>query len=170
MTIKLLGALLILAGACGVGLALAAYERRQALAMDELHRCLQWMSWQLRYKMPPLAELCRDAAKYSSGAVGQALLLFAEELQQQVLPDPSICMRVALGKAKKLPDQVYTRLKELGNTLGQLDLVSQIESLEAASERCSRELHQIRSGLETRKQNYQTLSLCAGAALVILLL
>jgi stage III sporulation protein AB len=169
MTVKVLGALLILIGTGGVGYALNANDRRHEQAMVELQRCLQWMIWELRYKMPPLAELCRDAAKYCKGSVGQVLRNFSDELQQQLQPDPSICMQAAISMTKMLPVQATVRLKELGVTLGQFDLQSQIASLEASEALCRHDLEQMRTGREVRKRNYQTLSLCAGAALVILL-
>lgn len=170
MTTKVFGALLIIAGSGGIGYALVLYDRRQEQAMAELQKCLQWMIWQLGYQMPPLAQLCRGAARNCKGRVGQVFHIFADELQHQVLPDPSICMREAIGAVKYVPERAAAHLGELGMALGQFDLQNQLASLEALETQCRLELEHLRSGRERRTRNYQTLSLCAGAVLVILLL
>ena len=170
MTIKIMGALLIILGSGGIGLALSASDRHQAQAMRELHQCLQWMTWELSYRRPSLAGLSRGAAQCCSGAVGQVLDRFASELDQQIFPDPGICMNAALSAIKNIPKRAAVHLSQLGSTLGKFDLENQVRSLEAAEVLCKRELEQMRSGMEVRLRNYRTLSLCAGIALVIILL
>ena len=170
MTVKIMGALLIILGSGGVGLALSANDRRQEQAMRDLHQCLQWMAWELSYRRPSLAGLSRGAAQCCPGVVGQVLDRFAAELDQQLLPDPGICMNAALCAVKNIPKCAAFHLSQLGSTLGRFDLENQIRSLEAAEALCKQELEHMRSGMDVRIRNYRTLSLCAGTALVIILL
>jgi hypothetical protein len=52
--------------------------------------------------------------------------------------------------------------------MGKFDIDGQINGLEAVRSLCRRMLDELTSGREVRLRNYQTLGLCAGAALVIL--
>jgi hypothetical protein len=52
--------------------------------------------------------------------------------------------------------------------MGRFDLEGQLNGLEAVRTRCRDWLDELISGREVRLRNYQTLGLCAGAALVIL--
>jgi hypothetical protein len=57
----------------------------------------------------------------------------------------------------------------LGETLGRFDLQGQLRGLEAVKKNAEFELEQLRSNQDVRLRNYRTFSICAGAALVILL-
>jgi hypothetical protein len=95
---------------------------------------------------------------------------FADELEQQLLPNPEICMNVAISRCKKLPAYAVDHLQRFGFSLGKLDLESQIYALEELEASFNRDLEQLCAGMDIRNRNYRTISLCAGAALVILLM
>ena len=170
MSIKILGAVLILAGTGGVGFALSANYLRQEKALEQLLKCLQWMHCQLEYSMPPLAQLCYGASTVCTGPVRFVMAQFANALEQQQIPEVSGCMDAAIGAVKALPENAAAHLAELGISLGQFDLQGQLSGLEAAIARCRQDLETIRSGKENRTRTYRTLGLCAGAALVIILI
>jgi hypothetical protein len=54
--------------------------------------------------------------------------------------------------------------------LGIFDLPGQLKGLEEAQQVCQRALEQLEKGQAARLRSYQTLALCAGAALTILFL
>ena len=60
-------------------------------------------------------------------------------------------------------------LRLLGQTLGRFDLPGQLKGIKAVQESCRRELARLERNRDARLRSYQTLGLCAGAALVILL-
>ena len=170
MTIKILGAILIIAGCAGVGYSLARNYRREEQAMGELVQCLDWMICEMNYRMPPLAALFRGASDVSKGPISQALGKMAFELEQQLTPNVEACMHAAIAAVPNLPEKPADHLRSLGTSLGQFDLEGQIDRLQAASVLCKQDLQSMGSGRETRLRNYQTLGICAGVALVIILL
>lgn len=168
MTIKILGAFLIIAGSAGVGYALSRNCRREEQALGELVRCLEWMICEMNYRMPPLASLFRGAADVCKGAVSQTMGQFAYELERQLTPNVDACMYAAIAAVPNLPEKTAEHLRSLGTSLGQFDLEGQIDRLQAASVLCKQDLQRMSNGRETRLRNYQTLGICAGVALVII--
>lgn len=170
MNVKLVGAALIIAGCGGVGFSMAAAHRREEKALRQLIRALDYMGCELQYRLTPLPELCRCAAAESGGAVSQALVNLASELEAQVAPDAASCMNAALSKIQHLPQAARKNLLALGSSLGQFDLQGQLTGLEAARKQCRRELDELSKNRDVRLRSYQTLGLCAGSALAILFL
>lgn len=170
MTLKILGAVLIITGCGGVGFAICMSYRREEQALEQLSQSIEWMIWELNYRMPPLAVLCRGAADAGQGAISQVLEQLALELDQQVTPDARTCMNVAIATVANLPEKAEKLLRILGTSLGRFDLQGQISGLEAVGELCKHDLQNMGNGRDMRMRNYQTLGLCAGAALVILFL
>lgn len=170
MSIKWIGAVLIVMGCGGVGVALAASHRREEAELRRLIAALDFMQCELQYRMTALPELCRLTAGQSSGCVKTLFCNLAAELEDQISPDVYHCMHAALTKTKELTPKASSAARELGRTLGRFDLEGQLRGLEAARHNCRRELEQLESGRDARLRGYQTLGLCAGAALAILFL
>ena len=170
MSIKLIGAALIVAGCGGVGFSMAAAHRREEKSLRQLIRALDYMGCELQYRLTPLPELCRCAASESGGAVSQALLHLAAELEAQIAPDAAACMNAAVSKTSGLPPRTRKNMQLLGVSLGQFDLQGQLTGLEAARKQCRRELDELSKDRDVRLRSYQTLGLCVGSALAILFL
>lgn len=170
MSIKIIGAALIIAGCGGVGFSMAAAHKREEKALRQLIRALDYMGCELQYRLTPLPELCRCAASECAGPVSQVLLHLASELESQVSPDASSCMAAALSKVKGIPSRTVKNLRILGSSLGQFDLQGQLIGMEAARKQCRRELDELSKDRDVRLRSYQTLGLCAGSALAILFL
>ncbi len=168
MTMKLLGAVLVIVGCGGVGFFMCHNHRKEERAMEQLLRSLEWMILELNYRMPPLAVLCRGAAEIGKGAVGQFFEELANELEHQLTPDVSTCVTAAILTVPGLSATTEAHLRELGTSMGNFDLSGQICGLEAAKARCDRELQILSSEGKTKLRSYQTIGICAGVALVIL--
>ena len=56
----------------------------------------------------------------------------------------------------------------LGRWLGRFDLDGQLKGLDAVRQECRRHLEELNNNREVRLRSYQTLGLCAGAAIAIL--
>jgi hypothetical protein len=61
-------------------------------------------------------------------------------------------------------------LEELGQSLGRFDLPGQLRGLERAIRETELVLRTVREGAPERRRSWQTLGLCVGAALAILLI
>ena len=90
--------------------------------------------------------------------------------ENQILPDVKSCMNSALKKVPELPLSAAEILKELSKTLGRFDLNGQLKGIDSVRAMCCRELERLSQNREQRLRSYQTLGLCAGAALAILFL
>lgn len=170
MNIKLIGAVLIIAGCGGVGFSMAAAHRREENALRQLVSVLDYMGCELQYHLLPLPELCRRVAGECGEPVCLVMKNLAAELESQIAPDAAACMTAALAKTPKLPHRLRKNLNELGVSLGRFDLPGQLKGLEAARLACRRDLDELSHDRDTRLRSYQTLGLCAGCALAILFL
>lgn len=166
---KWIGVMLIVGG-CGLfGYSLAAAHKREERALMSLISSLDYMQCELQYRLTPLPDLCRQAGQQNRSQVGQVLLMLARELECQISPDVESCMEEALGSNLDLPNRTRTAFETLGQSLGRFDLEGQIRGLEAVRSFCRAELERLGKDRDSRLRNYQTLGLCAGAALAILL-
>ena len=167
--IRIFGAGCIALGSGAFGFAMAAASRREEEQLRLLVRALEFMSCELSYRLTPLAQLCREAAGLGRGEVPEFFLELARRLEQQTEPDVSGCVRRILFE-REFSGELHRLLSELGSTLGRFDLPGQLRGLEAAIRSAEESLRRVREGAPERRRSYQTLGLCTGAAMAILLL
>lgn len=168
MSYKWMGAILVIAGCGGFGFSIAAGCRREERLLRQLIQALQYMQWELQYRLTPLPELCRQTGKAASGVVRDIFLGLARELDWQASPDVSGCMSAALKRNRELPRNLKRLFLQLGHCLGRFDLQGQLLGLESVRAACEGELAVLNKNRDVRLRSYQTLGLCAGAALAIL--
>ena len=168
MTIKLMGAILVFTGCGGFGFAMAASHRREEQALNQLLIALEYMECDLSCRLTPLPQLCCAAANAVTGPVHTFFLQLAQELDTQTAADASGCIRAVIRNMQELPRDAADQLLELGTSLGCFDLPGQLRGLRSAQSRCSLRLEELRCNRDSRLRSYQTLGLCAGAALAIL--
>ncbi len=166
---KWIGALCIMIGSGLFGFSMAAAHRREEHVLRQLIGALDYMQCELHYRMTPLPELCRQAGEQNRNVVGQVLLMLAREMECQISPDVECCMEHALATNEILPERAKRGFEILGTNLGRFDLDGQIQGLEAVRSFCRRELENLEKNRDARLRSYQTLGLCAGSALAILL-
>lgn len=166
---KWLGALLIIAGSGAVGFSLASEQRKDLRYLRMLLRVLNYISCELQFRLPPLQELCLGASRECSGVLRSVLEELSQELERQVLPCVSDHMEQVLS-GKAMPALTYQCLLQLGTSLGRFDLGGQLKGIEAVRITCKTFLQELEQNKDTRLRNYQTLSICAGAALAIILI
>ena len=167
--IRIVGACCIFAGCGGFGFSMAAAHRREEAELRQFLSALEFMSCELAYRLAPLSALCYGAAEGCTGAVHTFLTELARALDAQTGPDVQVCVHNVLSKLQ--PSKLLTRqMQEFGATLGRFDLPGQLRGLEAAIRSTEEALRAIRDGAADRRRSYQTLGLCAGAAMAILFL
>lgn len=170
MILKWFGAALVIFGCGGFGFLLAAGHRYAENTLRQLTSALDYMECELRYRMSPLPQLCRDAALERTGVIRTVLTKLAEEMDAQITPEVSTCMNAALQNSGTMPEQVRSIFLNLGQTLGRFDLEGQLKGLSLARQQCRCELESLSANRDVRLRSYKTLGLCTGAALAILLL
>ena len=167
MSSKIVGSMLVILGCGGFGFSMAAACRREERQLMQLMDILNYLYCELKYRLTPLPELCRRAAKQGRGGIHDLFDDVADILQQGTLPRVSDCIYLAMTGADLSPT-IRELLIVMGQTLGQFDLEGQLMGLDALRNRCAQALETLRQGKNDRLRSYQTLGLCAGAALVIL--
>ena len=100
--------------------------------------------------------------------VGTVLTELASALDEQIYPEAAACMDTALQRTPHLPEEAAKALGLLGSGLGRFDLDGQLQGLEQVRSHCRRKLEELSVNREQRVRGYQTLGVCAGAALAIL--
>ncbi|MBQ8358513.1 MAG: stage III sporulation protein AB [Oscillospiraceae bacterium] len=168
MILKLMGIVLVIAGCGGIGFRIAANHRQEEKNLRQLIGILDYMECELQYRLTPLPALCRQAAKEFPGMLGNVFLELALEMEAQASPDMECCMSAALCKARNLPPITKEGMELLGKTIGRFDIEGQLKGLEAVRQDCRRNLECLSDNRDNRLRSYQTLGLCAGAALAIL--
>lgn len=169
MISKWFGAALIIFG-CGLtGFSASAAYRREERDLRQLTASLDYMVCELRYRRSPLPELCRLVGSERNGCVGRLFTNLSNELETKNSPDVQSCLATAAASAGWLPRRIQEAVCILGSSLGCFDLEGQLAGLEAVRNYCRGQLEEMAQGRNARLRSYQTLGLCAGAALAILL-
>ncbi len=170
MNFKLLGVISVLCGCGGVGFHIAYNYRREIKTLRQLIGILDFMECELQYRLTPLPELCRMAAREFKDDPGPVFLNLALEMESQISSDVERCMCAALESIKRIPPITQSGLEMLGKNLGRFDLSGQLKGIDAVRSDCRRRLKTLEDNRDNRVRSYQTLGLCAGAALAILLI
>ena len=169
MNLRFIGIVMVVTGCGGFGFAMAAAYRRELTLLSRLIRVLNDMEWELQYRLTPLPELCRMAAREETGILRDVFLRLAQSLDSMRNPDVKSCMQAILS-AKQIPSILRKHLKELGTSLGRFDLQGQILGLRAVRASCRKELNELENRKTERIKEYRMLALCAGAAIAVLMI
>lgn len=169
MSMKWIGTAFILVGCGSFGFRMVLSCRRQTKELRQLVEILDMLSAELRCRLTPLPELCLLASKSGSGSVGLLFRKLHGELVRQIAPDAACCMNAALSNTNLSPTTKMI-LRNLGRGLGCFDLEGQLQGIHSVRQEAEQALTRLTDGQEARLRSYQTLGLCAGAALAILLL
>ena len=164
---KYAGAMLVIFGCGGFGFSMAAAYRHEEKVLRQLRNILQFLYCELQFRMTTLPELCLLAGRQNSGTLSKVFLRLGKELERQLQPDAASCM-VSAMEGMELTPRLRELLEHFGQTLGCFDLKGQLLGIEELRAQCIATLEEFASGREDRLRSYQTLGLCAGAALVIL--
>ena len=169
MTSRITGAFLIIAGCGSLGIRMVRNQMHQEKLLRKLIMAVTFMEQELQYRLTPLPELLRSASRQVKGEIGVLLNRVASELDSQILPDVTSCMDKILQQTE-FPGFLRKILRNLGLSLGNFDLSGQLAGLRETESFCRAELQKMEEGKRQRYRSYETLGVCTGAALVILLI
>ncbi len=170
MILKWIGAVCIITACLGFGLMIVTFHRREVEALKNLIFALEYMKCELQFRMPCLPDLCRRTADRCNGNLRKVFINLSCELENQIAPDVKHCMDSVLTRSKDVPNETKKCLSILGDNLGRFDLQGQLKGLESVQRECTEKLKKIVGNSDVRLRSYQTLGLCGGVALIILLM
>lgn len=165
-----IGAILVFV-CCGYfGFSMAMSYRKEEKTLRQIIAAIDYMECELQYRLTPLPQLLKQAAEQAGGTVRTVLTALSGELDEQISPEVSCCMESVLCKQKDVPECAREAFRVLGQGLGRFDLQGQLMELDSVRLFCAEHLSALLSNRDVRLRSYQTLGLCAGAAIAILLL
>ena len=170
MTLKWIGAILILVCCGGAGFSMATSHKRQERSLEALRSAIDMMVCELEFRMTPLPQLVRMASKEVDGQVADVFSALAHRLEASCDADAGVCMTQVLEDFPGLSWRLRENLEKLGRCLGRFALSGQVSGLKGISLLCQRDLNSLALDRDARLRGYRTLGICAGVALVILFL
>lgn len=170
--VKLVGMILVVAASSAVGFGFAANIRAQSRQIEALLSALSYMKNEIAYRLTPLPELFYLLGKSAARPVGAFFAACAEALMQNPSASVQGVVRSALSQTPQLAITQQTRqtLLELALSLGKFDANGAGAALELAESRLRQELMVLDSHKRERCRSYETIGVCAGLALAVILL
>ena len=169
MLMKWIGTLCIISGCGGWGFITVVYHVRKIQFCRQFLSMLDYVECELAYRATALPQLCVQAAERSKGMIRECLLSFSKELEAQIAPNLSICMSYALDRRKGMDDFQRSILMNFAENLGHFDIAGQLKGLAQVKQNVDDILAALLENKENRLKSYQTLGICAGVALAIIL-
>ena len=168
MTIKLVGSVLILLGCGYCGYRVGQNHRDTVRWLRQIVALTEYMERELQCKLTPIPELFIQAADACKEPMGHICLAVGRTLETRSCKSVSACMQTVLTHNCISSGQAEQLLVQLGDVLGSFDLNGQLEGIRSVHNMAVAYLTAQTQDLEVRLRYYQTLGLCAGAAIVIL--
>ena len=169
--LKMVGAVLLLAGGIGLGLSAVRRLERRVTALRSLIQALELMEQELDFRLPPMRELIFETAQRTAEPASKFLRACAESMEElEGKPLSGLWQQAAREELSALKPCDLETLFSVGAILGRYDAESQRSVISAARERLSGFLAEALDERHRQGRVYGTLGAAAGAFLVILLL
>ena len=163
---KLAGMIFIVASAGSVGLGIARGLRKRCFLFQQLLQALQLLRNEIAFCGTPLPQIF---ALMAASCRGELETIFSETARSMDhgKTSPSEAMYKAL---KGCVDRELTGLLlQLAAGLGKYDLEAQLNTVEAVREQVQTLLYSLEQERRTKSKTYETLGICTGLSLAILL-
>lgn len=165
---RLAGIVFIMVSAISVGARVAAILRKRCTHMRQLLRALQLLKNELLFAVVPLPKAFSIMSASAEGSLSMLFRDVSQRMEENRWMSPKTAMEKSLDT---YPDDVSGDiLLELSGKLGKYDLDAQVMSIDFAMERTQKLLNCMEEERSVKSKTYKTLSICAGMAIVILLL
>lgn len=170
---RLVGAVLVVLAAAGIGNELAGEVKRRLNALYQCKTLVTFLQSQIRYAVSDLSEMFREAGDRQEGAFRSFCRRLAEETAGNCGRDFAGLWEDAVGEdlaASGLNAEDRRLLASVGPALGYLDGESQCRQLENYLERLEPEIGRAEAETRSKCSLYRKLAVFAGLFLTILFL
>lgn len=168
MNYKVFGAFFIVIGCGGWGFLMAGQYLSKIKSLRQIVSALEYMTCELQYRATPLPQLCMQTAENCNGKIRYVFCELSKELDAQISPNVSCCMDAVLAKPNDLMPTMENIFRQLGTVLGKYDIQGQLTELDGIRQECRQMLNTLQCNRDANMRSYQTLGLCAGAAIAII--
>lgn len=169
--LKIMGACFVAAASLMSGWASRQGMQQQLRLRRQLRLALELMQGEMELRMPPVAELFETVGQQLGGELGQFFQGTAVEMAAVTGRPPQTAMRLQLEKEPLPLEQEERRmLLELGGCLGRYDLTGQARALNLYKRQADGLIAAGEDTIHRRARASMTASVCAGLALIVILL
>lgn len=166
--LRILGAAFVVCSSAWVGFASARRLRRSGRELEGLRAALEQMDGELRCSEPTYAAVCARLSETASGAVARFFSALAADASASDFEPIGATRRAVEQSGLDLPPAAFLALEQLFDGFGRFDLAGQLRQLALAREALSHQAVRLREQTEAKCRSYEVLGLCAGAAVLIL--
>lgn len=170
MTWRLLGAILLIVSSGGIGYRMAAAYRKEFTQLTQIKRMIDHIICNLQWLQSPLPQIIQDESAMLSGDIRSIFREYALQMDAQITPNASYCMKAALSAFPGISPCIRKHLLELGESLGRFDRQGQLLCLQGINSNCANELESIEKKLPDYTRCCHAYSLCMGIVLALMLL
>lgn len=165
---KLIGVMFVLVSAWSVGHRFSVAMRSRCECVKEAIDALQILRNELAFMGAPLSEAFRAVASSLRSLWGQVFEDMAVQMENDRWLTPATAAKKALASVADEP--IGRIMEDLVGKLGSYDLEAQLRCIDCAADEASALLSDLVEEKKLRSKTYKTLSICAGAAIAILLI
>ena len=167
--LKAIGVALVVLGAAGFGFHKGFTFYKQLRQLRSLTAAIEILKCELNYTLYPLSKLCAITAQRSDGAVSSFFQHFHLELEQGVPRARAAANAMDATSGLVLPKDAAMALLELCGDIGKYDMDGENRLLQLTQHRIDACLQRCETERRPLVKSYAVLGLCAGVAVVILL-
>ena len=170
MMVRILGSCLIITSCGSFGWMITRALQNDIFALKNFISAIEYMECELRYRMTPLPKLCLEASAATNGVTSRLFHDLCVELESCAVSKVLGCMEEVLRKNPDVSEMMSRLWLNLGKTMGLFDLEGQAHMLASLRREAEGLLRTCEEGHLMKSRSYKTIALCAGAAIVVLLL
>ena len=145
-------------------------DRQNIISINEFIKALNIMICELEFHRSPLPTLCSFVSERTEGVVSKIFTLLNHELAAQVMPDVSNCCSIAIQKCSGIPSHLNNLFCLMGESLGIFDVAGQVSQLRYVKSVAEKIMEDSHKHYERFGRSNQTLWICAGIALAVILI
>ena len=147
-------------------------RRRLSFLLHALLAALEAMKGEIEYRLTPLPELFAALGEGTEPVTAAFFRGCAAMMEADRALPPQLVLGRAMEQTTSLQWSARTRetVRNLAFSLGKFDLGGQVRAIELAQERLRAELAEVQAGSRARCRSYETIGICAGLALAVILL
>lgn len=169
--IRILGMVMVFSACAGLGLHAAGVVRRTVRQLTQLKLSLEMMQCEISYSLTPIGKLCGILSSACSGEIAGFYAVMEQKLKDATRSVPEAAKAAMAETAGlRLTPLARQSLMELFGSFGKFGSDEQLKLIALTQERISAELAELSAQKQSRCRCYEALGVCAGLAMVILVI
>lgn len=170
MNFRLIGALILCIGSSYLGFSAAGTVRRRGRLLQNLKLSLEMMRCEVSYTLTPIGKICDILAKSAEGEVRTLYIRLAKVFSAPYPEQDNWAEELVHSTLRGIPEEPANAMIELLTSFGRFGVKEQLRLIDLTAEKVTAALEQTESEKKQRCKCYQTLGICTGLAIAILVL